>query len=224
MIDVKLKYRAAVFDLDGTILDTLEDLKNSTNRALERSGFPQRSLEEIREFVGRGMRHLISRAVPDGTPEDAEYRVLRDFIEDYKIHSTDNTAAYPGISDTIKDLRSLGVKTAVVSNKGDFAVQDLVAKFFPGLFDAVTGEREGIRRKPAPDSVEAVLRALSVSNNDAVYIGDSEVDIETAKNAGTDAVLVAWGFRGREYLRAHGARVIAEEPGDLLRFVTVTER
>lgn len=211
-----MRYKLAVFDMDGTILNTLEDLKNCLNYALHHNGYPERSLEEVRRFVGNGIRKLVERGVPEGTGTEQIDKVFEDFKVYYKVHCTDLTVPYEGIPALIKELRSKGVLTAVVSNKVDFAVQELVERFFNGLFDMAVGDREGIAKKPAPDSVFAVLDALHVEKQDAVYIGDSDVDIATAKNAGLDSIIVEWGFRDREFLEEKGARVFAKTPEDIL--------
>ena len=205
-----------IFDLDGTILDTLEDLFLSTNYALRKSGFPERSKEEWRVFVGNGIRKLIERAVPEHTPEMLINQVHRDFTEYYAQHCADNTRPYSGIPEVIRKLRRMGLKTAVVSNKADYAVQTLCADYFPELFDAVAGEKDGIRRKPAPDAVFAVLDALQIPAEQALYIGDSDVDIATAENSGMPCISVEWGFRDREFLLRHGARKLISSPDELL--------
>ena len=179
-----MRYSVILFDLDGTILNTLDDLAASTNRALAKNGLPTRSTEEVRRFVGNGIRLLIERAVPSNTPLTLTDRVFDDFRTDYAEHCADRTLPYDGIPELLRALRASGARTAVISNKADSAVQELIAHYFPGLFDAVVGERPGVRRKPAPDAVLEVLRTLSAAPADAVYIGDSEVDVETARNAG----------------------------------------
>ena len=214
-----MKYELAIFDMDGTILDTLEDLKNALNYSLEHHGYPTRSLDEVRRFVGNGIRRLITLGAPEGTSEESVDKIFSDFNDYYKIHSADNTKTYPGILELIDNLQSDGIKTAVVSNKADYAVQDLCAEYFPGCFDAQVGEREGIRRKPAPDSVNEVLRKLAVSKEQAVYIGDSEVDVATAQNAGMDLIGVEWGFRGRELLAEKGAKIIVERPEEIEQII-----
>ncbi len=208
-----------IFDLDGTILDTLEDLAASTNYALKESGFPERSVDEVRNFVGNGIGKLIERAVPTGTAEETTRHVLAVFREHYGEHCEDRTAPYAGIEELLLRLGQLGVKTAVVSNKADFAVKKLCGKYFKGLLDAQVGERGGVPRKPAPDSVNAVLSELGIDRENAVYVGDSDVDIATARNAGLDEILVSWGFRGREFLSEHGARVIVDTPSDILKYI-----
>lgn len=214
-----MRYKLAIFDLDGTILNTLDDLADSLNFALKNSGFPERSIDEVRYFVGNGIRKLIERGVPTGTDTDAIDKVHSDFTAHYKVHCSDKTRPYDGITELLESLRRSGCLTAVVSNKADYGVQELCAGYFPGMFDFAVGEREGIRKKPAPDSVNEVLGTLGVSNKDAVYIGDSDVDIETAKNAQMDCIGVEWGFRGREFLEAHGAKVIAANAGDLEKII-----
>lgn len=214
-----MKYSAVVFDLDGTILDTLLDLKNATNAALTQCGYPERTLEEVRMFVGNGIRKLIERAVPKGTSAEDTDKVHRAFTEYYKAHCADNTRPYNGIPKLLYDLKAAGVKTAVVSNKADYAVGELCRDYFDGLFDFYVGEREGIRKKPAPDSVLEALKNIGVSVEQAVYIGDSDVDIDTAKNSGLAFIGVSYGFRGRGFLEAHGAVDIADSVEDIYRYL-----
>lgn len=205
-----------IFDLDGTILNTLDDLADSTNYALEKNGMPARSLDEVRAFVGNGIGKLIERAVPDGSSDAEKQAVLKSFTAYYKEHSEDKTKPYDGIPEALKELKNRGCQLAVVSNKADFAVQSLCASYFPGIFTFVVGEREGIRRKPAPDSIYEVLEQLRTAKEDAVYIGDSDVDVETAENAGLDLIAVEWGFRTREVLEEMGAEVFVKTPDELL--------
>lgn len=155
-----MRYSVILFDLDGTILNTLDDLAASTNRALAKNGLPTRSTEEVRRFAGNGIRLLIERAVPSSTPLTLTDRVFDDFRTDYAEHCADRTLPYDGIPELLRALRASGARTAVISNKADSAVQELIAHYFPGLFDAVVGERPGVRRKPAPDAVLEVLRAF----------------------------------------------------------------
>lgn len=215
-----MKYEAAIFDLDGTLLDTLEDLKNACNHVLTELDLPTRTLEEIRSFVGNGILNLIRRAVPAGTDEEIIRRAYERFLPWYNAHCMDETRPYPGIPEVITALRNAGLRTAVVSNKADPAVQELISHFFPGRFDAIAGEKEGVRKKPAPDTVFSVLHTLDCPPEKAVYIGDSDVDIETAANAGTSCIAVTWGFRSREFLLAHGAEILAEEPEMLCDLIT----
>lgn len=211
-----------IFDLDGTILNTLEDLADSTNYALEQNSMPKRSLDEVRAFVGNGIGKLIERAVPEGSSEAQKKTVQESFTAHYKVHSADKTRPYGGIPEVLTQLKNQGCQMAVVSNKADFAVQSLCEAYFPGMFTFVVGEREGIRRKPAPDSIYEVLEHLRISKEEAVYVGDSDVDAETAKNAGIDLIAVTWGFRNQEVLEAAGAKVFVKTPEEipdaLLRF------
>ena len=213
------KYKMLIFDMDGTILYTLEDLKNTTNYALNEHGFPERTLEEVRRFVGNGIHKLIERAVPEGT-SDADIEAVFTTCEIYyKDHCMDTTRPYAGINDLLTKLRAKGYMTAVVSNKVDFAVQDLVKDFFIGQFDIAIGEREGVRKKPAPDSVYEVLKEFHLGKDEVIYIGDSDVDYATARNAGVDCILVEWGFRDRAFLESLGATVFAKKPEDILKIV-----
>lgn len=211
--------KLVIFDLDGTILNTLDDLADSTNYALAASGFPARTVDEVRRFVGNGIGKLIERAVPEGTAAEVVCSVLDVFKEYYGAHCEDKTCAYDGIMELLGQLRDRGIKTAVVSNKADFAVQKLCEKYFKGVFDVQVGEREGVPRKPAPDSVDNILVELGISREDAVYVGDSDVDIMTARNAGMDEILVNWGFRGREFLLEHGAKCVVDKPEEILEEV-----
>jgi phosphoglycolate phosphatase len=218
-----MAYRAAVFDLDGTLLNTLDDLAAAVNYALGQMGMPRRSKAEVRSFLGNGTRVLMHLSVPEGTDEKTELRAFQTFTTRYNAHHADATAPYPGILDVVEALRDASVPRAVVSNKPDTDVQALVASYFPGLFDAVVGQREDVRRKPAPDSLQAVMRGLSLSPADVVYVGDSEVDVQTAANAGTDCVIVSWGFRDVPFLREHGANRIVDTPAQLLDAILGTD-
>ncbi len=214
-----MAYKLAIFDLDGTILNTLEDLADATNFALREHGYPERTIEEVRRFVGNGIRKLIERAVPSSLTAEEIDRVHNTFSAYYQRHCADKTRPYEGILQLLERLRAAGCLTAVVSNKADAAVQPLCQHYYNGLFDYAVGERAGIRRKPAPDSVQEVLRRLGVDPADAVYIGDSEVDIQTAANAGLDSVVVTWGFRERTYLESQGGRCFVDSPEEIERIV-----
>ena len=209
------KYKLAIFDLDGTLLETLEDLHDSTNHALVSQGLPPRTLDEVRRFVGNGIHKLIERAVPEGSSSETVEQVFEEFKTWYAVHCNDKTSAYDGIKEMLLALRKAGVRTAVVSNKADFGVQTLCKTYFSGLLDVAVGQREGIRLKPAPDSVNEVLRLLEIRREDAVYIGDSDVDIDTARNSGMDCISVTWGFRRREFLLEHGAVILVDKPENL---------
>ena len=214
-----MRYELAVFDLDGTLLDTLDDLAGSVNYAMARYGYPLRSPETVRRCTGNGMRSLIEGCAPAGLSAGQIDEVLSTFRAHYAVHKTDRTAPYSGIPQALTQLRQQGVRMAVVSNKADEAVQGLVKQYFPPVFDAVVGERKGIRRKPAPDSVDEVLGQLHVPRTKAVYIGDSEYDVLTAVNAQMDLIAVSWGFRGKDLLVQSGARVIAQEPAQLVQLI-----
>lgn len=219
-----MAYKAAIFDMDGTILNTLQDLQNATNYALREHNFPERTYEEVRNFVGNGVQKLIERALPEGSGYETVQSVLASFKTYYKVHSTDTTAPYEGIPEAIKKLREAGIKTAVVSNKPDFGVQDLVKDFFPNLFDAALGEKAGIAKKPAPDMVNSALDSLAVSKADSVYIGDSDVDFMTAKNSGLSFIGCSWGFKGRSFLEKLGAGTIVDNAEQLVQEILKQEK
>ena len=208
--------KLAVFDLDGTILDTIEDLAAGVNAALRASGFPERPVADVRRFVGNGIRRTLEYAAPEGISPAALDTLYRDFTDYYRVHIADRTQPYDGIPELLDALRDAGTKTAVVSNKSDFAVKLLCKRFFTGQFDMAVGERDGVPRKPAPDGVRSVLDALHIQAEQAAYIGDSEVDIETARNAGMREILVSWGFKGRPFLEAHGAACVVDAPAEIV--------
>ena len=210
-----MRKQLVIFDLDGTLLDTLDDLADAVNWALKQEQLPRRTREEVRAFVGNGIRNLIERAVPAGTEAAQTDRVFAGFKARYAGHCADKTRPYPGILELLARLRAEGIRTAVVSNKADFAVQTLCRDYFPGLVDCAVGERAGIPKKPAPGSVQEVLRALKISREQAVYVGDSEVDVVTARNAGMDGILVLWGFRDRQTLERAGAKTFAATAEEL---------
>lgn len=210
--------KLVIFDLDGTLLDTLDDLHASVNHALLSEGFPERSIDEIRRFVGNGVRKLVERAVG---PDCEHERLERTFAE-FKRHYTENcmelTGPYEGIRELLCELKQKGFLLGVVSNKADEPVKLLIEHYFPGVFDSVVGEREGVRRKPAPDSVLETAKNLGCDVGKAVYVGDSDVDGQTAVNAGCRCVLVSWGFRGRDTLTPFGVP-IADAPCELTELI-----
>ena len=214
-----MKYSVAVFDMDGTILYTLDDLTDALNVGLKKLGFPLRTVDEVRTMVGNGMRKLIERGVPAGTDKADTDAVFAAFTEYYSAHCADKTRPYDGIVDLLIALRERGVKTAVVSNKSDAGVKALVGRCFAGLFDVSVGERPGLSRKPAPDGVDAALKELGADKADAVYIGDSEVDYQTAVNASLPCISVTWGFRDRDFVASFGADTFANTPADVLRLM-----
>ena len=210
-----MRYKAVLFDMDGTVLDTLGDLANAVNHVLGEFGMPLHSRAEIATYLGNGAGWLIAHAVPEGTDEALVREVLRVYQPWYDAHCAILTAPYPGIPEMMARLRDAGVKQAVISNKQDSAVRLLAAEHFPGLLEAAVGESPSVRRKPNPDAVLAALRAMGIDRADAVYVGDTEVDLETAKNAGLDCAIVGWGFRTEEALKAAGAERIFRTADEL---------
>ena len=212
-------YKAIIWDLDGTLLDTLQDLSDAVNHSLETYGLPKRSREEIRAIVGRGIRHLVENAVPADTDPHRVDQVFEEFCTYYAAHSADATAPYEGIPALLSELSLAGVKMAIVSNKADFAVQDLAKQYFGQVIPLAVGAREDMPKKPAPDMVEYTLRRLGVTKAEAAYVGDSEVDVLTARNAGMDCLAVCWGFRSTRTLQDEGAERIFATPQELKKAV-----
>lgn len=213
--------KAIIFDMDGTLLDTLEDLYRSANAALLRYGFPERSKEEIRQFVGNGAVNLMRRAVPRGEENPHFTDCLLAFKEHYGVHLNDHTCAYEGVEELLKTLKAAGYPMAIVSNKPDFAVRELNRRYFGDVIKVAIGESESVRRKPAPDTVECAARELGVELKDCIYVGDSEVDLKTAENCKIPCISVAWGFRGRQFLEDMGARTIAERPQEVHEMISL---
>lgn len=214
---------AVIFDLDGTLLNTLGDLRAATNHALEVRGLPPHSMEEIRQFIGNGIRLLIRRAMPEGTPEAEIDAALDDFKAYYAAHIHDRTVPYDGIPQLLTALRKRGIKVAVLSNKIDSASQQLIEYFFPGKTDVVFGEHVGVPRKPDPTSCRMVMQQLGVQPEQVLYVGDSGTDMQTAKNAGLYAVGVTWGFRSKEVLLENGADVLVHRPEQILQILDSDE-
>ena len=210
------RINTVIFDMDGTVLDTLEDLTISVNHVLREFGMPERTLEEYRLFFGNGIRHALELAVPAGTPAETIDRMLPVFREHYDAHCLDHTKPYDGIIDLIKSLKDKGYRLAIVSNKIDSAVKELNDMFFSKYVSVAIGEQAGVRRKPAPDTVLAALEELGSSKKEAIYIGDSEVDLKTAENSGLPAISVLWGFRSRDFLTENGAIYFAEKPEEII--------
>lgn len=215
------KYDLIVFDMDGTILDTLEDLTDSMNAVLQMYHYEARSIDEIRSFVGNGLYNLVRLALPEGKRKEHIQEVLSTMKEYYGKHNDIKTKPYDGILDLIRRLRTAGYQTAVVSNKIDSGVQALCEVYYKGLFDVAIGEKDGIARKPAPDMVYAALDALGVDKTKAVYVGDSEVDLATAANAGLDMIAVGWGFRGEKFLKEQGAVKVYATPEEVGEYLGV---
>lgn len=214
-------YDCYIFDLDGTLLDTLHDLVSSTNFALRRMGFAEHTQDEIRMMVGNGVERLIRRAVPADASEEETLETLNIFRQYYMLHSQDTTAPYDGVIDVLKRLKHVGKHIAVVSNKFDAATKDLCRQYFPGLVEMAIGEDEknGIKKKPSPDTVNKVIESIygsrSAGVGKSVYIGDSDVDVETARNAGIPCISVLWGFRSKEFLSQHGATTYVSHPSEI---------
>lgn len=211
-------YRLAIFDLDGTVLNTLDDLADALNHTLREFSFPEKTVTEVRSLVGRGLRNLVRDASgsADGDAIDALHAEMVSF---YSAHSAEKTAPYPGIPELLEELRSAGIRTAVLSNKKDEVTVSLCAGYFPEMFDLCQGEKDGIPMKPSPEPVLSVMEKLGCSREETVYIGDSEVDIATANNAGVACIAVTWGFRDRDVLEEAGAALIAEDPQELKRLL-----
>ena len=214
-----MKYKTLIFDLDGTLLNTLLDLASSVNYAMRECGFCERTTDEVRRFIGNGVEVLIRRAVPEGTSEEEYKKALDVFKTHYKQNSRNKTAPYDGICDILKRLKADGYKLAIVSNKVDFAVKDLRDEFFNGLIDVAIGDSDATPTKPEPDMVYKAIEELGADIESCIYIGDTDVDIETAKNSGMDCISVSWGFRTRKELEEYGATMIADCAEDILKFV-----
>ena len=210
-----MAYEIYIFDLDGTLLDTLQDLAASVNYALRQHHMPEHSIDDVRRFVGNGVRRLMERAIPEGAANPAFEAAFATFRKYYMEHSLDTTRPYDGIPELIHELKKRGCRMAVVSNKMMAATQELVHHFFPEIEVAI-GEDEaaGIRKKPAPDTVFAAMKQLGEGS--AVYVGVSDVDLATARNSGLPCISVLWGFRDRDFLLAHGATTFVEQPLDIL--------
>ncbi len=214
-----MSYKAVLFDMDGTLLDTLEDLCDSTNHALAQMGYPLRGIEEIRRFIGNGAEKQIRRAVPEGTSEGKIMETLAAFRAYYQDHCQIKTKVYDGLLDVLSELKEKGVKMAVVSNKPDAAVKKLSREYFGDRLDYAIGPSDGVRCKPYPDMAEEALKALGVEKKDAVFVGDSEVDVQTGLNAGLDVIAVSWGFRSREVVIEAGAKMIADDASELEKLI-----
>lgn len=210
-------YNTYIFDLDGTLLSSLADLAASCNYALRTNGMPERTLDEVRRFVGNGVKKLMERATPDGLQNPLFDKTLADFRQHYMKHNLDTTCPYEGVMPMLEELQRRGKKVAVVSNKFYAATQELCHHFFGDLVTVAIGEREDIRKKPAPDTVIEALRQLNATAEESVYIGDSDVDIDTARNAGMPCISVLWGFRDKDFLIEHGATTFVATPQEILK-------
>ena len=210
-----MRYKAVLFDMDGTVLDTLDDLADSVNRSLREFGLPEVSRFQVGQSLGNGAKYLIRHCLPEGSDEALCEQVLSFYKPWYEAHCRIKSKPYDGILQLMETLRADGVSQAIISNKPDSAVQELAEAFFPGLMDVVIGESPAVKRKPSPDTVLAAARQMGLMASDCVYIGDTEVDLETARNAGMDCIPVSWGFRTEEQLCAAGAEEIIRSPEEL---------
>ena len=216
---MRMNFDAVLFDLDGTVLDTVEDIADSLNRALENHGFARISAAQAESFLGNGTRRLVELALPADCPDDVKEEIIQEYRGLYDRFCHEKTRPYRGMVELMKALKAAGVKTAIVSNKPDSMVQTLAQVYYPGVPDVVLGEREGLARKPAPDMVRFALEAIGAKAETSIYVGDTEVDIQTAKNAGMGCISVPWGFRSREQLEAAGADPIADSVEELARIL-----
>lgn len=214
-----MKYKAVLFDMDGTVLDTLGDLAAAVNHTLREFSMPERSIAEVAAALSNGAAYLIAHTVPDGTPKELTDKVLAAYAPYYDAHCDILTGPYDGIVPLMQKLRERGVKLAVISNKQDTAVKPLAEKYFPGLLEIAVGESAEVRRKPNPDAVLAALCHIGVEREDAIYVGDTEVDLQTARNAGMECASVDWGFRTREQLVEIGAEHIFDTVQELEEYL-----
>lgn len=213
----KNEIKAVIFDLDGTLLDTLLDLQTAVNFALCKHGMPERTIDEVRQFVGNGVRRLMELSVPDGEKNPEFAVTFADFKTYYCQHNLDFTKPYDGIFDALKVLKEKGLRMAIVSNKLEEATEALRQYFFAEYIETAVGDAPGRLRKPAPDGVFEAMRRLGVTKDECVYVGDSDVDYRTAINAGLPCISVLWGFRDRTFLESLGASIFCERPQDLPR-------
>lgn len=214
-----MKYKIAIFDLDGTILNTLDDLADSLNVVLQKFQMPLHTYEQVRFMVGNGIPKLIERAIPDGVTNPKYQEVLSEYIKYYEKHCAQKTAPYDGILELLSQMKHHGMKIAVNTNKVSQAAEELCNYYFPFVFDYVCGSSPQTPVKPAPDGVFKILNHLNMRKEDAVYIGDSDVDIQTGKNSGIDVISVAWGFRGKDFLLQNGAEKIVQNTQELLEMI-----
>lgn len=213
------KYETVIFDLDGTLLNTLEDLRDGVNFVMRQNGYPERTLEEVRHFVGNGIRKLMERAVPSDVTEENFERVFEEFRTYYTAHCQQRTCAYDGIMELLERLQKLGIALAIVSNKNHAAVCELNDIYFKDYIPVAIGQKDGIRKKPAPDTVLQALKELGKVKETALYVGDSEVDFQTAENTGMDCVLVTWGFRTVQELSEFQPKAFISKPEELLPII-----
>ncbi len=211
-----MRYNTVIFDLDGTLLNTLDDLRDSLNEVLIEKGYTPKTIEEVRRFVGNGVGNLVRRSVPEGVGEDEIAAIMELFKENYDHNMQNKTRPYNGIMELLLDLNRYNYKLAIVSNKYDSAVKELAKTYFGNLIPVAIGETQLIKRKPAPDSIFEAVKELGSDLARTVLVGDSETDVQTAKNAGIPCIGVTWGFRSREVLRSEGAAYLIDTPRELL--------
>ncbi len=214
-----MAYKLAVFDMDGTILDTLQDLAAGVNFALENAGMPTRSIDYVRSIVGNGIMTTLKLCAPEDVTEEQIKTLYGFFAPYYEKHRADNTKPYKGVTELLQRLRESGVRTAVVSNKSDISVKPLCEQYFKGLFDMSLGTSDKTAKKPSPEMPNIIISAFGFDKKDVVYIGDSEVDIATAKNTGIDGIFVDWGFRTRKQLETSGAGIILSNTDDVFKAI-----
>lgn len=214
-----MKYNTIIFDLDGTLLNTLDDIADSVNIMLEREGYPTRTREDVREFIGNGAKNLVRKALPETASEETVTRCLAIYRKIYLDNMFQKTGPYEGIDKTLKELKGLGVKLGVVSNKPHDATREMCEFYFGGILDAVIGDNPERKKKPSPDNIFEIMKLMGADKAKTLYVGDSDVDMETAKNSGLDCAGVTWGYRSEETLTEHGADYIIEEPGQLIRLI-----
>lgn len=212
-------YKAVIFDLDGTLLNTLDDLASSVNFALKEFSFPERTTDEVRRFIGNGVIKLMQRATPNGIDKKTFDACFEKFRAHYLAHMTDTTAPFDGIPELLEKLKENSVSTAVVSNKIHSGVVGLCKDFFGGSLTCAFGVENESERKPSPANVFKAFKELGITASEAIYVGDSEVDVQTAKNSGLDCIGVTWGFRERSELEESGAKFIVEKPEEILKIV-----
>ena len=212
-------YKAIIFDLDGTLLNTLDDLKNSVNYALNKHNLKERTLKEIRSFVGNGVKLLVQRAIGKELPEEQFNEIFNDFKTHYEVHKMDVTSPYEGIYELLKELKNRNYKLAIVSNKYDQGVKEICKNFFFEFIEVAIGESSTVRPKPAPDAMYEALKQLNVSKDEALFVGDSDVDLETGRNANIKTISVSWGFKDKEFLESINADIIIDNPNELLNYL-----
>ena len=214
-----MNYDAILFDYDGTVADSIADIAYAANRALRLAGLPEREEAEYRSFAGSGAGVLLRRAAPAGTGEETLRALYDDYVAWYADHANDRSRPYDGVPEMLSALKEAGRKLAVISNKPDAAVQPGVKRFFAPWLDLAVGEKPGGRRKPWPDMLEAAAAELGVALPRCLYVGDTEVDLETARAANIDCAAVTWGFRTRGQLAAAGASLLFDSPAELTAFI-----